>query len=36
MLEIDVLTNNKNVFNPDPELMSKNYGIWDLTESSLT
>ena len=36
MLEIDVLTNNKNVFNPDPELMSKNYGIWDLTKSSLT
>ena len=36
MLDIDVLTVNKNVFNPDPELMDKRFGIWDLTKSSLT
>ena len=36
MLEIDVLTKNKNVFNPDPELMNRNYGIWDLTKSSVS
>jgi hypothetical protein len=36
MLEVDVLTKNKDVFNPDPDLMNKKYGIWDLTNSSLT
>lgn len=36
MLDIDVLTRNKNVFNPDQELMNQKYGIWDLTKSSVT
>ena len=36
MLDIDVLTTNKSVFNPDPELMNKKFGIWDLTKSSIS
>jgi hypothetical protein len=35
-LGIDVLSTNKKVFNPDPNLMRANQGIWDLTNASLS
>jgi hypothetical protein len=34
-LIIDTLQKNKNVFNPNPENQTEQYGIWDLTRSSL-
>lgn len=35
--KIDTLYRNKNIFNPDKTLESSgNYGIWDLTKSSIT
>ena len=36
MIEIDTITRNKNIFNPDEELSSKGIGIWDLTRSSVS
>ncbi len=36
MLEIDTITRNKNLFNPDKELMEQGVGIWDLTRSSMS
>jgi len=35
MLKIDTLAKNKNVYNPDSDLQTKNIGIWDLTRSSI-
>jgi len=36
-LEIDTLTNNKRIFNPDSTLNSTgSYGVWDLTKASMT
>jgi len=35
-LNIDVLFENKKVFNPDSKLMNANQGIWNLTNSSLS
>ena len=36
-LLIDTLSQNKSVFNPNPDLNSSNsYGIWDLTRASIT
>ncbi len=35
-LNIDVLFENKKVFNPDEKLMNANQGIWNLTNSSIT
>ena len=36
-LLIDTLSQNKSVFNPNPDLNSSNsYGVWDLTRSSIT
>lgn len=35
-LEIDVLERNKNTFNPKSDLSASNYGIWDLTKSSIS
>jgi hypothetical protein len=36
MLEIDVLSRNKNIFNPNNQDQKRNYGIWDLTRSSIS
>jgi hypothetical protein len=36
MLQIDTISKNKGIFNPDTQLQSRNIGIWDLTKSSLT
>lgn len=36
MLEIDTLSRNKNIFNPNKELMDQGVGIWDLTRSSVS
>lgn len=36
MLEIDTISRNKNIFNPDRELMDQGVGIWDLTRSSMS
>jgi hypothetical protein len=36
LLLIDTLKRNKSVFNPQSDLGSSKYGIWDLTKSSLT
>ena len=36
MLEIDILARNKNIFNPDNKEQQRNYGIWDLTRSSIS
>lgn len=36
-LEIDTISNNKRIFNPNTTLNATgNYGVWDLTRSSLT
>lgn len=35
-LEIDVLQRNKSVFNPSSNLSQSDYGIWDLTKSSIS
>lgn len=35
MLDIDTLSVNKRIFNPNPEDQSNSFGIWDLTESSI-
>ena len=36
MIEIDTLTRNKNIFNPNRDLMDQGIGIWDLTRSSVS
>jgi hypothetical protein len=36
MLKIDTLSENKKVFNPNPEDSSNSFGIWDLTSSSIS
>ena len=36
MLKIDTLSVNKRVFNPNPNEQSNSFGIWDLTESSVS
>jgi len=36
MLNIDTITKNKNIFNPDKDLMNQGIGIWDLTRSSVS
>lgn len=36
MIEIDTLAINKNIFNPDKDLMDEGIGIWDLTRSSVS
>ena len=36
MLEIDTISRNKNIFNPDRDLMDQGIGIWDLTRSSMS
>lgn len=36
MIEIDTLSRNKSIFNPDKELASQGNGIWDLTRSSVS
>jgi hypothetical protein len=35
MLNIDTLSVNKRIFNPNPEDQSNSFGIWDLTQSSV-
>lgn len=35
MLQIDTITKNKNVFNPNRDLQQNNIGVWDLTRSSM-
>lgn len=35
-LVIDTLQRNKNIFNPQTNLQNQNYGIWDLTRSSVS
>lgn len=35
-LIIDTLQRNKNIFNPQTSLQNQNYGIWDLTRSSVS
>lgn len=35
MLNIDTLSVNKRVFNPDPNENSNSFGVWDLTRSSV-
>jgi hypothetical protein len=35
-LVIDTLQRNKNIFNPQTSLQTQNYGIWDLTRSSIS
>ena len=36
MIEIDTLARNKNIFNPNKDLMDQGVGIWDLTRSSVS
>lgn len=36
MIEIDTLSRNKNIFNPNKDLMDQGIGIWDLTRSSVS
>ena len=36
MIEIDTLTRNKNIFNPNRDMMDQGMGIWDLTRSSVS
>lgn len=36
MLEIDIISRNKNIFNPNKDLMDQGIGIWDLTRSSVS
>jgi hypothetical protein len=36
MLQIDTLSKNKSLYNPNSEDLQRNYGIWDLTRSSIT
>lgn len=36
MIEIDTLGVNKNIFNPNKDLMAEGIGIWDLTRSSVS
>jgi hypothetical protein len=36
MLGIDTLSQNKNIFNPDSEQQQRNYGIWDISRSSIS
>jgi len=36
MLNIDTLSKNKDIFNPNSVDQENNYGIWDLTRSSMT
>lgn len=36
MLNIDTLARNKNVFNPNPDDQERNFGIWDITRSSVS
>lgn len=36
LLLIDTLQKNKNVFNPQTEVQTSNYGIWDLTRASIS
>jgi hypothetical protein len=35
MLEIDTLSVNKRIFNPNESDQSKSIGIWDLTQASV-
>jgi hypothetical protein len=36
MIEIDTLSRNKNIFNPNKDLQNQGIGILDLTRSSLS
>lgn len=36
MLNLDVLAKNKDIFNPNAQDQERNYGIWDLTRSSVS
>lgn len=36
MIEIDTLSRNKTIFNPNRSLMEQGIGIWDLTRSSVS
>jgi hypothetical protein len=36
MIEIDTLGRNKNIFNPNKDLMEQGIGVWDLTRSSVS
>lgn len=36
MIEIDTLSRNKTIFNPNRDLMEQGIGIWDLTKSSVS
>ncbi len=36
MLNLDILSRNKNIFNPNSQDQERNYGIWDLTRSSVS
>ena len=36
MLDIDTITRNKSIFNPNKDLMNQGIGIWDLTRSSVS
>ncbi len=36
MIEIDTLSRNKNIFNPNRDLMTQGVGIWDLARSSVS
>ena len=36
MIEIDTLSRNKTIFNPNRSLMEQGIGIWDLTKSSVS
>ena len=36
MIEIDTLSRNKTIFNPNKDMMDQGIGIWDLTRSSVS
>jgi hypothetical protein len=36
MLNLDILSKNKDIFNPNSQDQERNYGIWDLTRSSVS
>lgn len=36
MLSIDTLNKNKYTFNPNMDMMSRGFGVWDLTKASVT
>lgn len=36
MLNLDTLGRNKDIFNPNPQDQDRNFGIWDLTRSSIS